>query len=134
MIPQYNGATYKGEKIARFLIGHRATQPLFKSSYFKKNAGNNVFIFFALNIFRKPCTSLLFTLFHHSRCLPFNLIDDAFSSLIIKPKVRANHGPISSIPCRQWNHQLNLLSLKGVCGINAASVTTYPKPNATCFP
>ena len=38
--------TYKGEKIARLLIGHRATQPLFKSSYFKKNAGNDVFIFF----------------------------------------------------------------------------------------
>jgi len=47
-----------------------------------------------------------FTLFHHSRCLIFNLFDDAFSSLIIKSKVRTDHAPIGSIPCRQWNHQL----------------------------
>ena len=92
--------------MTRLLIGRRATRLLFKSTYFKKNAGHDVLIFSALNIFRKPCTSFLFTLFHHSRCLPFNLIDDAFSSLVIKSKVRANHGPIGSIPCRQRNHQL----------------------------
>lgn len=92
--------------MTRLLIGHRATQLLFKSSYFKRNAGNDLLIFSALNIFRKPCTSFLFTLFHHSRCLIFNLFDDAFSSLIIKSKVRTDHAPIGSIPCRQWNHQL----------------------------
>lgn len=31
--------------MTRLLIGHRATQLLFKSSYFKKNAGNDVLDF-----------------------------------------------------------------------------------------
>lgn len=32
--------------MTRLLIGHRVTQLLFKSSYFKKNAGNDLLIFF----------------------------------------------------------------------------------------
>lgn len=92
--------------MTRLLIGHRATQLIFKPSYLREMQGTTFSFFFALNIFRKPCTSFLFTLFHHSRCLTFNLFDDAFSSLIIKSKVRTDHAPIGSIPCRQWNHQL----------------------------
>jgi len=92
--------------MARLLIGHRTTQLIFKPSYLREMQGTTFSFFSALNIFRKPCTSFLFTLFHHSRCLTFNLFDDAFSSLIIKSKVRTDHAPIGSIPCRQWNHQL----------------------------